>query len=201
MEQLLIAPTPARPASRRAPLGTRMRRTGEEGFSLLETLTALSLLAVGLLSLAGVFTMALARMTSASWDVIAKEKASETIENILAARDAGRLTFDQINNIGTGAGIFVAGQQPLVAPGTDRLIGTADDDVGDLDDVTRPGPNGNWGDADDEIIPLTRFNRQIEIVPVPPGTTLREIRVIIRYQIGGLSRTVKMSSYVSSFTG
>ena len=192
MEHLLIAPRPVRPAA---------RRSGEEGFSLLETLTAMSLLALGLLSLAGVFTMALSRMTSASWDVIAKEKASETIENILAARDAGRLTFAQINNVGVGTGIFVANEQALVAPGTDRLIGTADDVTGSPDSVTRPGPNGNWGDADDEVVPLARFTRQIVIVSVPPGDTLREIRVIIRYNIGGSARRIQMSSFVSSFTG
>ena len=102
----------------------------------------MSLLATGLLSLAAVFTMALSRMTNATWDILAKEKASEAIENILAARDAGRLTFEQINNVGTGAGIFVAGAQTLVLPGADRLM-NADDDTTTADTVSRPGPNGN----------------------------------------------------------
>lgn len=177
-------------------------KTGEEGFSLIETLTALSLLAVGLLSLAGVFTVSLARMNGASWDVLAKEKASETIENILAARDAGRLAFAQINNVGNN-GVFVAGQQSLVAPGGDRLIGTADDDATTPDTITRPGPNGNLegGTGDDEVIPLAQFTREIIVTSVPPGDTLRQVRVIIRYRINGIMRQVEMSSYVSSFTG
>jgi Tfp pilus assembly protein PilV len=180
-------------------LNARERRAGEEGFSLIETLTALSLLAVGLLSLAAVFTMGLARMTNATWDVIAKEKASGTIENVLAARDAGRLSWPKMNNKGTGEGVFKTGQHVLVEAGPDRLNGT-DDDLTTVETITRPGPNGNLGDADDEVVPLARFTREIVIKPVS-GETLREIRVIIRYSIGGVSRTVQMSSYVSSATG
>jgi hypothetical protein len=181
-------------------LNAPRRRAGEEGFSLLETLTALSLLAVGLLSLAAVFTTALARMTNATWDVIAKEKASGTIENILAARDAGRLPWEKMNNIGTGDGVFETGAKVLVEAGPDRLNGTADD-LKTVETIIRPGPNGNLGDGDDEVVPLARFTREIVIKPVPPSETLREIRVIIRYSIGGVSRAVQMSSYVSSATG
>jgi hypothetical protein len=189
--------------TRRAPLGTAARKTGQEGFSVVEVLAAVSLLAVGLLSLAGVFTMALGRMTTATWDILAKEKASETIENMLAARDAGRLPFASINNVGNGGGIFVAGERQLVGPGLDRLIGTGDDD-GVVDTITRPGPNGIFDGeegSDDEIVTLNNFTRQIVISPVPPGNTLREVRVIIRYRIGGTQRQVTMSSFMSSFTG
>ena len=140
-------------------------------------------------------------MTGATWDVLAKEKAAETIENILAARDAGRLSFAQINNVGNN-GVFVAGQQTLVAPGVDRLIGTVDDDPNDPDTVVRPGPNGIIdGGGDDERIPLGQFTREIVVTAVPPSNTLRQVRVIIRYRISGIVRQVEMSSYVSSFTG
>lgn len=178
------------------------RGKSEEGFSLLETLTAVSLLATGLLSLAAVFTMALARTTNASWDMLAKEKAAEAIENILAARDSGRLAWDSINNVGTGSGIFRTGAQPLVLPGADRLVNTQDD-TSTAETVRRPGRNGTMNDADDEVIPLAHYTREvaISVVPNTPGNTLREIRVTIRYRIGGLSRQVQMSSYVSSFTG
>jgi type II secretory pathway pseudopilin PulG len=189
-------------STRRAPLGTAARKTGQEGFSVVEVLAAVSLLAIGLLSLAGVFTMALGRMTTATWDILAKEKASETIENMLAARDAGRLPFASINSAGNG-GIFLTGQRSLVGPGLDRLIGTADDD-GIVDTITRPGPNGIFDGeegSDDEVVTLSNFTREVVITPVPPGNTLREFRVIIRYRVGGIQRQVTMSSYVSSFTG
>jgi hypothetical protein len=188
--------------ARRAPLGTPARKTGQEGFSVVEVLAAVSLLAVGLLSLAGVFTMALGRMTTATWDILAKEKAAETIENMLAARDAGRLPFASINNTGNG-GIFLPSPRSLTGPGLDRLIGTADDDA-IVDTITRPGPNGildGEDDSDDEIVTLSNFTREIVIAPVPPGNTLREFRVIVRYTVNGGQRQVTMSSYVSSFTG
>jgi hypothetical protein len=178
-------------------------RRGDEGFSLMETLTATSLLALGLLSLCAVFTMALSRTTNAAWDVLAKEKASETIENILAARDSGRLTWEQINNVGTGTGIFVTGAKTLVQPGPDRLVNTTDDLTNEPLTVRRPGRNGTMNDDDDEVIPLAHYTREVVIgvVPNTPGDTLREIKVIVRYRVGGMSRQVQMSSYVSSFTG
>jgi hypothetical protein len=189
--------------ARRAPLGTPARKTGQEGFSVIEVLASVSLLAVGLLSLAGVFTMALGKMTTATWDILAKEKASETIENILAARDAGRLPFARIDNTSNGSGIFLTGERQLVGSGLDRLIGTADDDQ-IVDTITRPGPNGIFDgeeDSDDEIVSLSNFTREIVISPVPPGNTLREVKVIVRYRVGGVQRQVTMTSYVSSFTG
>lgn len=189
-------------STRRAPLGAAVR-TSEEGFSVVEVLTAVSLLAIGLLSLAGVFTMALGRMTNASWHILAKEKASETIENMLAARDAGRLPFERINTVGTGDGIFLAGPQPLVGSGADRLINTADDDD-IVETIRRPGPDGvvdNEDGGDDEIVTLSNFTREIVISAVQPNTTLREIRVIVRYTVGGAERQVTVTSYVSSFTG
>jgi hypothetical protein len=169
----------------------------------METLVATSLLAVGLLSLCAVFTMALSRTTNASWDVLAKEKASETIENILAARDSGRLTWEQINNVGTGTGIFVTGAKTLVQPGPDRLVNTTDDLTNEPLTVRRPGRNGTMNDEDDEVIALSHYTREVVIglVPGTPGNTLREVKVIVRYRIGGMSRQVQMSSYVSSFTG
>jgi type II secretory pathway pseudopilin PulG len=177
------------------------RKNGEEGFSIIETLTALSLLAVGLLSLAGVFTMALSRMSGASWEILAKEKASEAIESILAARDTGRLGWASINTTANG-GVFVVGPQRLVAPGPDRLIGTADDVAAQPDTVVRPGPNGIIdGGGDDQVVELANFTREIFITPVPPGNTLRQVRVVIRYRINGVVRQIEMSSYVSSFTG
>jgi type II secretory pathway pseudopilin PulG len=177
------------------------RKNGEEGFSIIETLTALSLLAVGLLSLAGVFTMALGRMSGASWEILAKEKASEAIESMLAARDTGRLPWASINNVGNG-GVFLGGEQRLVAPGPDRLIGTGDDVAAQPDTVVRPGPNGIIdGGGDDQVVELSNFTRQILITPVPPGNTLRQVQVIVRFRVNGVVRQIQMSSYMSSFTG
>lgn len=181
---------------------TRPRRAGsDEGFSLVEALTALMLLSVGLLSMAAVFTKSVQRMSDLTWDIIAKEKASEAIENILAARDEGRLKWEQINNTGAEQGVFVKGPQPLLAPGTDRLINTVDDNANTPLKLRRPGRDGQLLTADDEIVDLGLFKREIVISPVDGGGTLREVRVIVTHTAGGRQRQFQMRSYLSSFSG
>jgi len=194
MGALITTPDPGRV--------TRPRRAAsDEGFSLFEAVIAIALLSVGLLSLAAVFTVSLSRMTNSTWDILAKEKASEAIETILAARDDGRLTWEQINNTSVTKGIFVTGQQPLRAPGTDRLINTADDNTAAPSNLRRPGPDGQLLTADDEVINLGSFKREIVISEVGGGGTLREVKVIITYSAAGVKRQFQMSSYLSAFSG
>jgi prepilin-type N-terminal cleavage/methylation domain-containing protein len=181
---------------------TRPRRAAsDEGFSLIEAIVAIALLSVGLLSLAAVFTVSLSRMTNSTWDILAKEKASEAIENILAARDEGRLAWEKINNTSVTDGVFVTGQKPLLAPGADRLINTADDDTATPSNLRRPGPDGQLLTADDEVIQLSQFKREIVITAVGGGGSLREVRVIITYSAGGMTRQFQMRSYLSSYAG
>ena len=52
----------------------------ERGFSLIETLIAMAILATGLLSLAGVFIMGLGHLAGSSGALIAREKAREAVE-------------------------------------------------------------------------------------------------------------------------
>jgi type II secretory pathway pseudopilin PulG len=194
MDSLTTTPDPEQAARPR-------QRKGEAGFSLVESLTAVSLLAIGLLSLAAVFTKSVQRMSNLTWDVLAKEKAAEAIENILAARDEGRLAWEEMNNTGEEDGIFVKGPQALVSPGPDRLPNTADDDEETPTNLRRPGPDGQLLTDDDEVIDLAVFKREIVIAPVGGGGTLREVRVIITHNAGGVQRTIQMRSYVSSFSG
>jgi prepilin-type N-terminal cleavage/methylation domain-containing protein len=176
------------------------RTTRAEGFSLVEVLVAMGILAVALLSLAGVFTMALSRATSSSSDVIAKEQASQAIEAIFAARDSGRLTWAQLQNDSAG-GIFKTGYQNLVFTGADRIPNTADDgDDTTIMSVRKPGPNGNLGDSDDQIIVLTNYQRQIAITAsASSADTLRQITVTIKYMVSGIQRTFTMTSFISSY--
>jgi type II secretory pathway pseudopilin PulG len=182
----------------RAPREARTA-SSEAGFSLVEVLISVLVLVVALLSLAGVFTMSLARTTTASADVIAKEQASEAIEGIFAARDAGRLTWTQLNNEASG-GIFKDGLQDLIDPGPDRIPNTTDDDKDTKVTITKPGPNGNLGDADDKIMPLVTYKREVKIVPSKTSAdTLREIHVIMEYSASGFKRHYEMVSYISKY--
>jgi len=56
-----------------------------------------------------------------------------------------------------------------------------------------PGPDGVLGTADDQS--LARFTREIEIRDI--RANLRQIRVIVRYTVGGQARQYQLISYIS----
>jgi prepilin-type N-terminal cleavage/methylation domain-containing protein len=181
-------------------MGMVGRDTRDQGFSLAEVLVAMGILSVSLLSLAGVFTMALSRASNTSADVIAKEQASQAIEAIFAARDSGRLSWAQLQNT-TNGGIFVTGFTNLVSTGNDRIPNTSDDgDSTTIMTVRKPGPDGNLGTSDDQIIALTNYERQVAITAsTTSADTLRQITVTIRYTVSGIQRVFTMTSYISSY--
>jgi len=164
----------------------------ERGFSLIETLIAMAILATGLLSLAGVFIMGLNHLAGSSGALIAREKAREAVESVHTARDTRVITWCQIYNVnstrGTAcaaapAGVFLSGQQPLRTPGIDGLVNTADD-VG-MEQSLNPGPDNILGNGDDISTPLTGYTREIEISEIVTNgvanPNLRQLRVRIRY--------------------
>ncbi|HVB38083.1 MAG TPA: prepilin-type N-terminal cleavage/methylation domain-containing protein, partial [Vicinamibacterales bacterium] len=130
---------------------------GQQGFSLIETMIALGILATGLLGAAAIMTTGMQRLAGSPAQVIATQKAAEAIESVFAARDSHVLTWAQIRNVkgasGADGGVFLDGPQPLKLPGPDGLVNTADD--GALETVTNPGPDGVMGTADDQVVPLS----------------------------------------------
>jgi prepilin-type N-terminal cleavage/methylation domain-containing protein len=160
-------------------------RRGEAGFSLLEVLAAMTILTVGLLPLAALFTSSVQRMTASTPMLMAREKAREAIESVHAARDTGEASWPTIRNLSSG-GVFLDGPQPLRAPGDDGLVNTADDGAIELLD--------------------TEFTREIAITPLPldtgPGMNpnLREVRVIIRYKVYGAWRQYVMTTFISAYS-
>jgi prepilin-type N-terminal cleavage/methylation domain-containing protein len=180
-------------------------KSNEAGFTLAETLIAMVILTVGLMGLLQVFVLGMAHMASSSAEVLAREKAREAVESVHTARDTRVITWAQIRNVagGGGGGIFLDGPQPLRGiPGNegDGLVNTADDAGLPMQAVMTPGPDGNLGTADDIQTPLTNFTREIEIRDVAGQPALRQVRVIVRYQVGGVSRTYTLTTFVSSFS-
>lgn len=166
------------------------------GFTLIETMIAIFVLAFGLLSLAMVFTEGITFRSVAKYDLIAKEKAAQAVESIFTARDTGTLTWAQIQNV-SGGGVFLDAARPLFHPGPDGLVNTADDDPTRPDTIVDPGPDGILGTADDVVVVLGNFTRQIVITPRSP--TLRRIQVIVQYQAGRLPRTYTLNTLISQF--
>lgn len=175
----------------------------EDGFSLIEVLIAAGLLTTGVLALAGVLAVGLRHVSGSSPSLIAREKAREAVESVHTARDTGALSWGTIRNVANG-GVFLAGAQPLKSAGADGLVNTADD--GALEQLRAPGADGVLGTADDVLTALTNFTREIQITDVMRDGTaivnpnLRQILVIVRFQVNGAWQNYRLTTYVSSFS-
>jgi prepilin-type N-terminal cleavage/methylation domain-containing protein len=124
-----------------------LKHRAEKGFTLLETVVAMAILSFGILTLASIYTQGVKASYQSQIQFIAQEKAQEALETIFTARDTQLLSFAQINNVSQG-GVFLDGPQPLLAPGPDGLVGTADDDATNPDSVVvAPGPDNILGNA------------------------------------------------------
>jgi hypothetical protein len=123
------------------------------------------------------------------------------METIFTARDTGQLSFAQINNVSNG-GVFLNGAQPLLAPGPDGLVGTADDLTNSPDVIiTGPGPDGILGTADDTYIPLNPWmTRTISITPVTNYTNMVLVTITVNYNYVGQTGQVQLVSYLSSYS-
>jgi type II secretory pathway pseudopilin PulG len=173
---------------------TRESCSNQTGFSLVETLIATVILSGALLALASGISQGMLVMSTSHYHQIAKEKASEALESVNTSRDTHIIAWAQIRNVSEG-GIFLNGPQPLRAHGPDGLVNTADD--GAAENEVLPGPDGNLGNGDDVVNSLDAFRRQIVITDIAPN--LRQIQVIVTYQIGHLTRQYAVISYISSF--
>ena len=197
-------------------------RTGasDAGFSLIETMIAMAILATGLLSLAGVFIMGLNHLSSSSASLIAREKAREAVESVHTARDTRVITWCQIYNVSSArgaacaaapAGVFLDGPQDLHRAGTDGLVNTADDLAEPIETLINPGRDNVLGSADDLQTELTNYSREIEISEIVTGgvanPNLRRLRVRVRYGRmivqGGESipeRVYELTTYISAIS-
>ena len=164
------------------------RWTGDEaGFSLVETLVAMGILATGLLSLAGVFSLGMLHLAGSSSNLIAREKAREAVESVHTARDTKTITWSQIRNVADG-GVFLKEPQPLRKPGLDGLVNTADDAADVMEEQLGPGRDNVLGTADDVQLsahPVTRARSSSSRASAPLGEdTLRKLTVKVTYPVG-----------------
>ncbi len=181
---------------------TRQITTQERGFTLLETMIAILVLSIGVLGLAALLGNGLAFLNGSQADFIAQQKAAEAVECVFTARDTQTLSWAQIQNTGSG-GLFLAGAQPMLDPGTDGLIGTSADSVANPSTIIYPGPDGILGTADDVIIQLSdsyNMTRTITITNIVNEPSVRQLQVTINYQSGRFTRSYTLTTYISQYS-
>jgi prepilin-type N-terminal cleavage/methylation domain-containing protein len=190
-----------------------VRKQAERGFSLLEVVISMAVLTVGLVSLLGVFGLAMASTQTSQQDMIAKQLANEALESVVTARNTSQIQWDDIQNVGSTCssssgtcGLFVTGAIPIYKAGADGIFGTADDSIAGMQTLTEPGPDGIFGTADDVSIPLTGYKRTILISPVVDSnnnvvSSLRGINVTVKYSTTQtrLPKTYVLSSFISQY--
>ena len=170
----------------------------DAGFSLVETIVSLALLATALLSLASVFAHGMTKIRSSTGNLVLVQKATEAIESVFTARDTQLVAWSEVRNVvgdGGGGGVFLDGPQPMNDPGPDGMVNTADD-LG-VETATLPGPDNVLNTADDETITLNGYTREVEIRDISAG--LRQIRVIVRYEPQGEVHEFILVSYISTY--
>jgi type II secretory pathway pseudopilin PulG len=184
---------------------SRVWKQTEDGFSLLEVVISMAVLTVGLVSLLGVFGLAMASTQTSQQDMIAKQLANEALESIVTARNTSQVSWAQVQNVANG-GIFMDGANPIYLAGADGIVGTADDAVAGEQTLIEPGPDGVFGTADDVQIPLTGYQRTILISPVLDSSgnvvpTLRGVNITLQYTTSQakLPKTYVLSSFISQY--
>jgi len=184
----------------------RSSRNSHAGFTLIEAMLAITVLMVGVLTLAAMLGTCLSLMTTSQYDYIAQQKALEAVESIYTARDLQQTSWTGIQNTSLG-GIFLTGPQPLCAPGPDGIIGTVDDDCTKPDYVAQPNAGTgfinttpNISSNGDATYSLGTYLRTITIVNDPTFPDLRDITVTITYTAGRFHRTYQLQTSISQYS-
>jgi len=196
----------------------RAGRNGQSGFSLIEVMISMGILAVGLMGVLALFGLAVAANQTSQQDLIARQVASEAMESIFTARNTSQLSFTQIANVSNG-GIFADGAQTLLCAGpTYGIVGVSGDTSscqtsagavcpnGGVKCLTEPGFDGILGTADDVILSLSNYTRTIAITPLytTGGTvnpTLEQITITVTYSVpnSGALKNYVLEEFISSY--
>jgi prepilin-type N-terminal cleavage/methylation domain-containing protein len=169
------------------------------GFTLIEVMVAIVILFIGIMGLTAIMVNGIAYIDTSEYAYIAQQKAEAAVEGVFFARDSKLYSWAQIENASNG-GIFLDGPLPLLHPGPNGVVGTAEDQANNPDVIIEPGPDGVLGTADDIKIPLSNFTRTIVISDVPGEPNLRQIQVTIQYLADRFQRKYILTSYISAFS-
>lgn len=156
----------------------------EAGFTLIEAIIAIFVLTIGLIGTAAAITYALEFGAISRNVSSAKSIVVASIEEVETLRNARRLDFKQIGNVGSVNntdsknlfGGFSTGFKELSTdPGADGVNGTDDD-------LISAGPDNVFGTPDDFSDPLlvrSGYQRQITITNL--SDSIKKVEVKVRY--------------------
>jgi type II secretory pathway pseudopilin PulG len=177
-------------------------KKGEQGFTLVEAVVAIFILTIGLLGTAAAITYALEFGTLSRNVSNAKSVIVGAIEEVETLRNARRLDFKQIANVGNvdntdSANVFSGfsnGFKPVsFQPGPDSVNGTNDD-------FKNAGADNKFGTADDFDDPgfvRSGYFRQITITNLTDS--LKKVEVKVRYLgAGGKVGEITGVSYLNN---
>lgn len=177
------------------------RSASAAGFSLIEAMIAMVVLAFGVLGLAAMMTDGIAYMNMSQQDFIAQQKAEAAVESIFYARDSKIYSWAQLQNTSTAPGVFLTVPEVLCDPGADGVVDTVDDIPANVDVIWAPGANGILTDPVNATkMPLSSYRRTIVIANVPGDPNVRTITVTINYTAGRFKRSYTLTSYISRFS-
>lgn len=181
-----------------------MKKGIENGFSLIETIIAIVILTVGILSVLAAISFSLRTIQESEKITFAKENARSTMETIFSIRDLQLFDNNGSQSIynwdtimvknGGNAGIFEDGWKPIREnPGIDGIYGTADDSC-------PVNQNCTVGSYTNNSPVVDGYERKIEITDINQNGSVRKRYVVvrIRYMIGNQRREVSEASIMSN---
>jgi prepilin-type N-terminal cleavage/methylation domain-containing protein len=194
-----------------------LRQIDQSGFSLLEVMFAMVILAIGMLATLASLGIMIGAAETSQEDMLARQIASEAMESIFNARNTSQLGFSAIaNTTASPPGVFLPTALSPKCAGPDGILGTADDvacltaagavcPFAGVECLTEPGPDGIVGTADDVIVSLENYTRTITITPLlENGTTVPTlvlVTITVNYTVPnhGGTRTYVLEEEISSY--
>jgi prepilin-type N-terminal cleavage/methylation domain-containing protein len=178
----------------------KVHSSRQGGFTLVETMIAIAIMGIGLLTVIAAFATAVNATQNGESNLIARQKTLQAMESIYTARNTQQVAFTQIANISSG-GIFTNGATQLLCAGPDGLVNTADDVdcpasgpcVAGPECVVLPGPDG--------ILGTIQINSVLESDGVTINPNLKQIVVTVTYLSGTSTavHTYTVDALISAF--
>jgi type IV pilus assembly protein PilV len=170
----------------------------EKGFSLIEVVIAIVVMAVGLLALSGTLVVGVSLPEYARKRETANRLANAIMENIIAAKETSRPGFNSFNTLSyadaggrfltpIGARDSSLGARAILEAGADGVYGTVDDGPLPMRMQLDPGPDGLYTarrhpndtawPGDDKTKALAEYTYKVFITDLAVGSKQIEVRV------------------------